>query len=55
MTLAAIADRLKHDVVRTAQRGHAWYPSTVSAVLSSIERDAERLAVLASLAEGEAA
>jgi len=54
-TLAAIAAGLNHDAVRTAQGGAAWHPSTVRAVLASIERDAERLAVLASLAEGNAA
>lgn len=44
-TLAAIADSLNSDGIATAQRGHAWYPSTVRAVLASIERDAERAAI----------
>ena len=35
--------------------GAAWYPSTVPAVLASLERDAERAALLANLAEGKAA
>lgn len=54
-TLAAIADSLNSDAVPTAQGGAAWHPSTVRAVLASLQRDAERLAVLASLAERNAA
>lgn len=55
MTLAAIAAGLNSDEVRTAQAGAAWHPSTVRCVLASIERDAEQAAVLASLAERNAA
>ncbi len=55
MTLAAIAAALNADAVPTAQGGAAWHPSTVRAVLASIERDAERAALLANLATEAAA
>jgi len=48
-TLAAIADRLNAEAVPTAQGGAAWHPSTVRAVLASIERDREHAAVLAAI------
>lgn len=51
MTLAAIADLLNSDGIATAQGGAAWYPSSVRAVLDSLQRDAERAAVLAGLVE----
>ena len=55
-TLAAIAGSLNSDGTPTAQGGASWHPSTVRAVLASLERDAERAAVLANLAtEGKAA
>jgi DNA invertase Pin-like site-specific DNA recombinase len=38
-TLGAIAERLVGADVPTAQGGKTWYPSTVAAVLKSIERD----------------
>lgn len=38
-----------------AVRGAAWYASTVRAVLASLERDAERAALLANLAPEAAA
>lgn len=39
-TLAAIADGLNADEVRTARGGARWYPSTVKAVLDSVALDA---------------
>lgn len=39
-TLRAIAEGLNADQVRTAQGGARWYPSTVKAVLASVEREA---------------
>lgn len=42
ITLSAIAAGLTKDGVATAQGGKRWYPSTVAAVLRSIERDSER-------------
>ena len=39
-TYQAIADTLTHDEVPTAQGGACWYPSTVRAVLASVELDA---------------
>ncbi len=45
-TLAAIAQRLNDDGVPTAQGGAQWYPSTVAAVLRSIELENERNAIL---------
>lgn len=41
-TLSAIAGGLTGDGVATAQGGKRWYPSTVAAVLRSIERDEAR-------------
>jgi DNA invertase Pin-like site-specific DNA recombinase len=38
-TLQAIADSLNADGVPTAKGGSRWYPSTVSAVLASVELD----------------
>jgi hypothetical protein len=35
-----IADRLTADGVSTAQGGSRWYPSSVKAVLQSVELDA---------------
>ncbi|MDQ3053784.1 MAG: recombinase family protein [Actinomycetota bacterium] len=55
LTLAAIAAALNADAVPTAQGGALWHPSTVRAVLASLQRDAERAAVLAGLAERNAA
>jgi len=40
-TLPAIADGLTRDAVPTAQAGVRWYPSTVAAVLRSLELDME--------------
>jgi DNA invertase Pin-like site-specific DNA recombinase len=39
-TLTVIADRLTADGVATAQGGSRWYPSSVRAVLQSVELDA---------------
>jgi DNA invertase Pin-like site-specific DNA recombinase len=39
-TLTAIADRLSAEGVPTAQGGSRWYPSSVKAVLQSVELDA---------------
>jgi DNA invertase Pin-like site-specific DNA recombinase len=41
-TLGAIATGLNDDNVRTAQGGAQWHPSTVAAVLKSVERDQAR-------------
>lgn len=54
-TLAAIAAGLNSDEVPTAQGGAAWHPSTVRAVLASIEKDREQASVLVNLAERNAA
>jgi DNA invertase Pin-like site-specific DNA recombinase len=43
-SLAAIADSLNRDSVATARGGARWYPSTVKAVLTSAELDAEAAA-----------
>jgi DNA invertase Pin-like site-specific DNA recombinase len=40
MTLTAIAEGLNTEQVPTAQGGAKWYPSTVKAVLASVEREA---------------
>ena len=40
--LASIADKLTEDGIATAQGGAKWYPSTVAAVLRSVEREHER-------------
>lgn len=40
-TLQQIADGLNHDGVATARGGSEWRPSSVRAVLTSLERDAE--------------
>lgn len=50
-TLAAIAENLNSDGVPTAQGGASWYPSTVRAVLASIEADRVNAAVLASIGQ----
>jgi DNA invertase Pin-like site-specific DNA recombinase len=39
-TLQAIVDALTDDHVPTAQGGARWYPSTIRAVLASVELDA---------------
>ena len=39
-TYQAIADALMHDQVPTAHGGVRWYPSTIRAVLASVELDA---------------
>ena len=39
VTLAAIADQLDADGIRTAQDGQRWYPATVAAVLRSAALD----------------
>jgi len=39
-SLATIADKLNADGIATAQGGRQWYPSTIAAVLRSIELDA---------------
>ena len=41
ITLAAIAENLNLDQVATAQGGKRWYPSTVRAVLRSLERPSD--------------
>lgn len=43
-TLQAIADGLTVDGTPTARGGARWYPSTVAAVLTSVEREAARAA-----------
>ena len=40
--LVSIADNLTEDGIATAQGGAKWYPSTVAAVLKSVERERER-------------
>ena len=40
--LVSIADDLTEDGIATAQGGAKWYPSTVAAVLKSVEREHER-------------
>jgi DNA invertase Pin-like site-specific DNA recombinase len=40
--LMAIANKLTEDGIATAQGGAKWYPSTVAAVLKSVEREQER-------------
>ena len=40
--LVTIADKLTEDGIATAQGGAKWYPSTVAAVLKSVEREPER-------------
>ena len=40
--LVSIADKLTEDGIATAQGGVRWYPSTVAAVLKSVEREHER-------------
>ena len=40
--LVSIAVDLTEDGIATAQGGLKWYPSTVAAVLKSVEREHER-------------
>jgi len=41
-TLRAIAEALNADQVPTAHGGQRWYPSTVRAVLESLDHDLEK-------------
>ena len=40
--LVSIADKLTEDGIATAQGGAKWYPSTIAAVLKSVEREQNR-------------
>jgi hypothetical protein len=47
LSLRDIADRLNTEQVPTAQGGARWYPSTVAAVLRSLDLDEQAAAIRA--------